>query len=144
MWPAALLVHHLHLSFCDTCFLTATAMFVHRLLKWFEACVAPLIHHRLPDVAQQRLTDLAKSERWTLSLRFSIGIINAGGNLTSRLLVTTSNETHRVCDFLPLIRIKTDLLRHESLFTNVLDVCLSLLLRLFESSGFSPCLPALT
>lgn len=38
-------------------------MFVHRLLKGFEACVAPLIHHHLPAVAQQRLTDLAKSER---------------------------------------------------------------------------------
>lgn len=124
------------LIFPDARFVKTTPMFEHRLLKGFEACAVQLIRHHLPAVAHRLLTTyntdwhIAKSECWTLSPCFSIAIINTEANLMSKLLVTTSNETQSVCYFLLLIRNKTDLLKLKSLFANVLDVWLSLLLRL--------------
>ncbi len=103
------------------------------------------MHLHLPAVACRLLktynTDwhIAKSECRTLSLCFSIGIINTEADLMSRLLVTTSNERHSVCYFLPLLRNKTDPLKLKSLCSNILDVRLSLLARLWVCSHAFSC-----
>lgn len=100
-----------------------------------------LIHHYLPAVAYGLLNILHRRlthcQKWVLNPQpflFLIVRLNDETNLMPTLLVAALNETHSVCYFLPLIRNKTNPLKLESLFANVVDVWLSLLLSL--QSGF--------